>query len=208
MNLKFFTLDAKAEKDLLGHVTNFVPIVVNGCTQTFNVGDTFDYLLKSYDLYDENDNVGFFGAYDPSSGQSSFAHLKNLVDDVVDGKESDFDLRDELNASTVDSSQIANDVKQIAQSFGISSFSATEMSIVEAKCGSTADNLIIKRVFVVKMNNVYCGDGCLNPASSNGCSLLDLSGDVFDDMAWDTAVNSCNSETFFRINFTITEIKD
>lgn len=191
-----------------GYVTNFVPIVVNGCSQIFSIGDTFDYLLKSYDLYDENDNVGFFGAYDPGGGQSSFAHLKNLVKDVMDGNSSEFDLDNDLNVSTVDSSQIANDVKQIAQSFGIAAFSDTPMSIVEAQCGSVADNLIIERVFEITMNGVYCGDGCLNPAATNGCSLLDLSGDVFSDTAWDTAVNACNSETFFRINFRIDNIRE
>lgn len=209
MDLDFFTLNATSVGILdNGYVNNFVPIVVNGCTQTFNLNDTFDYLLKSYDLYDENDNVGFFGAYDPGGGQSSFAHLKNQVKDVMDGDLSEFDLDDDLNVATVDSSQIANDVKQIAQSFGIASFSATPMSIVEAQCGSTAPNLIIERVFEITMNGVYCGDGCLNPSATNGCSLLDLSGDVFSDTAWDTAVNSCNSETFFRINFTINKIRE
>ena len=81
------------------------------------------------------------------------------------------------------------------------------MSIVEAKCGSTADNLIIERVFEINMNGVYCGDGCLNPGINN-CQLTDLTGGIFTDMDWDTAVNSCNSETFFRINFQIEKIRE
>lgn len=208
LELNFFTLNASSDGILdNGYVNNFVPIVVNGCSQDFKVGDDFDYLLKSYDLYDENDNVGFFGAYDPSGGQSSFAHLKNLVKDVMDGDPSEFDLDENLNVATVNSSDIANDVKQIAQAFGIASFSGTPMSIVEAQCGSTSSNLIVERVFEITMDGVYCGDGCINPSATNGCSLVDLSGDVFNDIAWDTAVNSCNSETFFKINFTIDNIR-
>lgn len=209
LDLNFFNLDVQSIGILdNGYVSNFVPIVVNGCSQTFSVGQNYDYLLKSYDLYDDNDNVGFFGAYDPGGGQSSFAHLKNLVKDVVDEKDSEFTLDESLNVATVDSSQIENDVKQIAQSFGISSFNDTPMSIVEAQCGSTADNLIIERVFEITMNGVYCGDGCLNPAATNNCSLTDMTGGVFSDIQWDTAVNSCNSETFFRINFTIDKIRE
>lgn len=206
MNFNFFTLNATSTAKLNnGYVTNFVPIVVNGCTQTFNVGDTFDYLLKSYDLYTDTDNVGFFGAYDPSSGQSSFSHLKNLIDIVMAGGISEFDLDEQLNVATVDSTEIENDVKQIAQSFAIASFEATPMSIVVAECDSTADNLIIEKVLKITMNGVYCGDGCINEALTD-CQLTDLTGGVFTSMDWDTAVSSCNSEEFFRINFTINEI--
>lgn len=211
-NLNLFNLDAQSVGILdNGEVTNFVPIVVNGCSKTFQEGDTFEYLLKAYNLYDQNDNVGFYGAYVPGGGQSSFSHLKNLVDNVMKDTltvENEFDLDDSLNVATVDSSVIDNDVKQIAQSFAISSFSDTPMSIAEAQCGSAADNLVIKRVFEITMNGVYCGDGCLNPAATNNCSLEDLTGGVFDDMAWDTAVSSCNSESFFKIEFTINKIRE
>ncbi|MEA1915536.1 MAG: hypothetical protein U9N30_09515 [Campylobacterota bacterium] len=201
-----FSLKATAIAQLhRGYVDNFVPIAINGCSQTFEVGDTFEYLLKSYDLYDDNDNVGFFGLYPEGGGQSSFAHLKNLVHDVMHDTDSEFTLDDEMNVSTVDSSTIANDVKQIAQSFAISGFSTTPMSIVETGCGSTADDLIITRVFKISMEGVYCGDGCFNPAI-NACELTDLNGGIFTAMDWDTSVSSCNSEDFFKIKFTIDEI--
>lgn len=207
-DLKHFTLQTQSIGIIdNGEVSNFVPIVINGCTRTFKEGDTFDYLLKSYDLYDDEDNVGFFGAYDPSGGQSSFAHLKNLVKDVMDGVDSEFDLDESLNVATVDSSEIKNDVKQIAQAFTIASFSDTPMSIVEAQCGSTADDLLIERVFEISMKGVYCGDGCFNPAV-NDCQLTDVTGGIFTAMDWDTAVNSCNSEDFFKINFEITKIRE
>ncbi len=208
LDLNDFTLNVSSTGILDNGETNvFVPIVVNGCTRTFNEGDEFDYLLKAYDLYDPTDNVGFFGAYDPSSGQSSFAHLKNLVDDVMKEKDSYFDLDEDLNVATVEADEIENDVKQIAQAFAISSFTDTPMSIVEAKCGSTADNLVIERVFEITMQGVYCGDGCLNPGINN-CLLTDTDGSIFTDMDWDTAVNTCNSNQFFRIHFRIDKIRE
>lgn len=206
---KFFNMNLSATANIdNGWVSNFVPIAVNGCTQTFNEGDTYEYLLKSYDLYDPTDNVGFFGVYPEGGGQSSFAHLKNVVNDVMADNitaDTTVDLDFDMSVATVDSSQIANDVKQIAQAFAISTFTSKPMSIVEVGCGSTADNLEETRIFEINMTGVFCGDGCIG--SLTDCSLLDMTGNVFNATAWDTAVSSCNSEEFFKIEFTINKIR-
>jgi len=208
LDLDNFTLEASSTAILdNGETTSFVPIIVNGCTKTFNEGDEFDYLLRSYNMYDDEDNVGFYGVYESSGGQSSFAHLKNVITSFMNGNDSLYDFDENLSVSSVDSGGIANDVKQISQAFAISSFTETKMTIVEAKCGSTADNLTVERVFEVSMQGVYCGDGCDNPGINN-CLLTDPDGDIFTDMDWDTSVSSCNNEDFFRINFRIDKIRE
>lgn len=194
-------------------VDNFVPIAVNGCTQEFEVGEIYDFLLKSHDLYIDTDNVGFFAVYDPSDGQSSFAHFKNLVDDVMKDKESIFNIDDNISVATVDAIDIANDVKQIAQSFGISGFPGKDMSIAVVDCGSMANSLIVKRILPIKMNAVFCGKCCalmgvcLPPPMSMMCVFLDmlydLTGEVFNDIGWATTVNTCNNNELFRINFEV-----
>lgn len=202
----------------LNVVDNFVPIAVNGCTQEFEVGKTYDFLLKSYDLYSDTDNVGFFAVYDPSGGQSSFAHFKNLVDDVMKDKKSIFNIADNISVATVNAIDIKNDVKQIAQSFGISGFPGKDMSIAVVDCGSTADSLIVKRILPIKMNAVFCGKCCafmgvcLPRPMSMMCvffdMLYDLTGDVFNDIGWATSVNTCNHNELFRINFEVLSNKD
>ena len=192
---------------------NFVPIAVNGCSQDFNKGDQFDFLLKAYDLYDPNDNIGFFALYEPSGGQSSFAHFKNLVKDVMKNKTSHFELDDIVSISTVLAADIKNDVKQISQSFGINGFSSTEMSIAVLDCNSTADSPVVKKILPIKMNQVYCADCCafmgmcMPWPMSEMCVFMDmlndLTGDVFSDMIWATTVNSCNKNELFRINFEV-----
>ncbi len=215
-SINFTNISAKANiiaKDL-EIVNNFVPIAVNGCTQELESGTEYDFLLKAYDLYDDGDNVGFFALYDPSGGQSSFAHFKNLVDDVMKDKDSDFDMNtDVVSIATVLSTKIANDVKQISQSFGISGFSGKEMSIAVLDCGSTADAPIVKKLLPIKMNAVFCASCCafMGMCMPFPMSLMcvfidmmnDLTGDIFTDMMWATTVSSCNKNELFRINFEV-----
>ncbi len=212
LGLNSFTLQASSTAILDNGETNtFVPIAVNGCNNSFSEGSTFDYILKAADLYNPSDNVGFFGLRLPGNaggGQSTYSHLKNIIDDVMKGKDSYYDFEQEPQSMpNVLSADIDNDVKQISSSFKISSFTPTPMSIVEVGCGSSSRNMVIERVFEITMNAVYCGNGCNNPLSGN-CSLNNLNGGIFTDMNWSTAGNTCNNNQFFRINFTIDKIRE
>ncbi|MEA3228647.1 MAG: hypothetical protein U9P38_06230 [Campylobacterota bacterium] len=214
--IEFTNISAKAniiERDL-EVVNNFVPIAVNGCTQEFETGDQHDFLLKAHDLYSDQDKVGFFALYDPSGGQSSFAHFKSVVDDVMKDKDSSFDINsDTIAISTVLSEDIANDVKQVSQAFGIDGFPGKDMTIVVLDCGSTADAPIFKQLIPVKMNAVFCADCCafmgvcMPFPMSMMCVFLDMladeTGEVFTDIMWNTTVSSCNNNDLFRINLDI-----
>jgi len=215
-HIDFTNISAKANMitQALESTDDFIPIAVNGCTQTLDAGTNHNFLLKAYDLYDENDNVGFFALYEPSGGQSSFAHFKNIVKDVMRDRVSNFNINnDVISISTVLAINISNDVKQISKAFGISSFSGKDMSIAVLDCGSTADNPIIKELLPIHMNQVYCGSCCsfmgfcMPFPMSMMCKffdmLQDVTGDVFSDIIWATTVNSCNHNKLFRINFDI-----
>ncbi|MEA3553639.1 MAG: hypothetical protein U9R39_04435 [Campylobacterota bacterium] len=197
----------------LEQVGNFVPLAVNGCENEYNDGDEFDFLLKAYDLYQDDDYVGFFGLYDPSGGQSSFAHLKNLVDDVIKDKTSDFDVtKDVVSIVSVLSEDINNDVKQISQSFGIDGFEKKDMTIVVLDCESTADEPVVQKLLPITMNSVACAQCCKDPfmgfcMPSIICTFVDklndLTGDVFSDMIWASDSNTCNKNELFTINFEV-----
>lgn len=202
LDFNFFNLSVSATGTVdNGETGIFVPIVVNGCTRDFDEGDSFEYILKAQDLYDDEDNVGFYGAYNPSGGQSSFSHLKNEIGDLMSGTTNIYNFDDQLNVATVDSPDINNDVKQIAQKFDISSFSSTPMTIAVASCGSTASNLIIEQILDITLDTVACGTGCTG--NNSDCQLTNLDGAVFNAISWGTSVNSCNNEDFFKISFTV-----
>ncbi len=192
---------------------NFVPIAVNDCTQTFPEGSTFEYILKANDIYSDTDNVGFFALELPGGGQSSFSHFKNLLDLVIDDKDSDFDVTDsDLVISPVNAIDINNDVKQVSQSFDIADFTGKEMSIALLECGSTAANPIISKLLRVDMQNVRCAvcyedplnpGNCLSPDGDHFLQLSNTDGSVFDDIIWSNTVNSCNNEELFKIEFQV-----
>lgn len=207
LDLNFFNLSVSSTGIVdNGDTGTFVPIIVNGCTREFENDDTLEYILKAQDLYDDDDNVGFYGAYDPSGGQSSFSHLKNEIGDLMNGIINTYNFDSQLNVSTVDSSNIQNDVKQIAQKFDISSFSPTPMTIAVAECGSTAANLLIDEVLEITLDGVYCGTGCTG--NSSDCQLTNLNGAIFNAMSWGTSVNACNSADFFKIEFTVNHVRE
>lgn len=211
----FKSVESKAQmiESSLTQVDNFVPIAVNGCENELNEGEKFDFLLKAYDLYSDNDYVGFFGLYDPSGGQSSFAHLKNIVDDVMKDKISDFDVsKDVISIVTVLSPDINNDVKQISQSFGIDGFEKKDMTIVVLDCESTSDKPIVQKLLPISMNTVACAECCKDPymgfcMPSIICTFMDklndLTGDVFSDMIWAEDSSTCNKNELFSINFEV-----
>ena len=211
----FKTVESQAQmiETSLTQVDNFVPLAVNGCEEEFKDGDEFDFLLKAYDLYTGDDYVGFFGLYDPNGGQSSFAHLKNLVDDVMKDKISDFDVKEDIiSIVTVLSPEISNDVKQISQSFDIDGFEKKDMTIVVLDCDSTADEPVVQKLLPITMNMVACAQCCKDPfmgfcMPSIVCTVMDklndLTGDVFSDMIWASDSNTCNKNELFSINFEV-----
>ncbi len=192
---------------LSGPVTeasDFLPIAVNGCTRDFPVGEDFSYILKAYDLYEDYDNVGFFGLYEPSGGQSSFAHLKNMLSNILNDEDSNYNIdTDIVSVVTVESDAIANDVKQLSSEsvFDVSDFDGKAMTIAVLDCNSTAANPIVKELLPVYVSDVSCA---LSGESDD--MLYDLTGSVLTDITWASTIPACNNTKFFKLDFTVESV--
>ena len=184
--------------------SDFLPIAVNGCTQDFPVGEDFSYILKAYDLYEDYDNVGFFGLYEPSGGQSSFAHLKNMLSNILNDEDSNYNIdTDIVSVVTVESDAISNDVKQLSSEsvFDIADFDGKSMTIAVLDCNSTAANPIVKELLPVYVSDVSCA---LSGESDD--MLNDLTGSVITDITWASTIPACNNTKFFKLDFTVESI--
>ncbi len=215
----FDLIESKANilSEVIEDVNDFAPIAVNGCNQTYNVGDDFDFLLKTNDMYDDTDNIGFFSVYKdvPGGGESSFAHFKTIIDNLMkDKEESNFNINDDVVLTSVTSDSIENDVKMLSQAFSTSKFpvEGKTMSIAILDCGSEPNNLNIKKILPIKMNAVYCNEHCCTFSMFGMCipficNFMDMmnsmTDDVFDTISWGTSVNTCNSSDLYRINFEV-----
>ena len=151
---------------------NFLPIAVNGCTQEFNSGDPFSFILKAHDVYSADDNIGWFALSLPSGGQSSFAHFKNVINHMmVPGNTNAFRVgedqkfymgedNEEVTVATVESSSIENDVQQVASSFDVKKYEPNEFTIAVLDCGSTADEPILQKLIKIDLNELACAQCC------------------------------------------------
>ena len=207
---------------------DFVPIAVNGCSQELIPGQEYDFLYKTFDLFDVNDNIAFYGLSDSHNlnSQASFAHFKNAVASVINGEMNPMNIHHTMETiATTTSDKIKNDVKQISQSFNIANFSGQNMTIALLDCSSTASDPVIKELIPIHMNAVYCAKACCSISMFDGtfsfggcswfttfmCTILDMmtniTKDVFDTSNfWTTGTtNGCNQSNFFRINF---EVRD
>ena len=186
----------------LDTVPDNLPIAVNGCTQDYPVGTEFDFMLSAHDIYTDIDNDSFFALSEPGGGQSSFAHFKNTISDILDDKESNFDLNTTTTISNVLWDDVDNDVKQVSQSFDITTLEDTHMSIIVLDCNSTATDLKIQKILPIKLTDVYCAPNVadLESAILNGDDLF-----AEPNPFWFKTVPSCNSTSYFRIHFEVTD---
>lgn len=210
-----FTLNAeskanivdKSTLDIVDEASDFVPFAINECGQTsINPGDEFSFIYKTYDLYDANEGLGFYGldSVNPNrldGSQSNFAHFKNEVT--------------EFNRTTTpqylvdsDQSSIENDAQQLASELEVHKFNSNnvpwEISIALLDCSSTKDNIIINNLIPVSMTKIYCGDKA-TPEPNITSAFADVSGDVFTDITWVEWVDSkdCSQSGLFRMDITI-----
>ncbi|MEA3289162.1 MAG: hypothetical protein U9Q04_03175 [Campylobacterota bacterium] len=208
---KSFTFKHIEAKRQLHHpyeVNDFFPLVVNGCGEDYNITEPavdHEHILRPYDEYLDTDLVGIYGVYDPSGGDSSFAHLKTVMDSVLSGDINEFDINDSvLKVATSNIgpaiNSFDNNVKMIGgQVFGIGDFTGANMSIIVADCGSTADNIIMKKVISVHVSDIYC-----NKTVASDDSLL-LDDTILSDVGWIDLKNACNSTSYFKIKFQVKE---
>ena len=185
----------------LGYVDDFLPVAVNGCTQDYPIGTEFDFILNAFDNYTDIENISFFALSEPGGGQSSFAHFKNMITEILDDKESTFDLNTTTTISNVLWDDIDNDVKQVSQSFDITTLEDTYMSIIVLDCNSTATDLKIQKILPIKLTDVYCAPDVV----SLEAALLDPTIDEYSTTFWLKTVPSCNSTSYFRIHFEVTD---
>ncbi|MEA3497585.1 MAG: hypothetical protein U9R16_00865 [Campylobacterota bacterium] len=209
-----FELDVVAREMLLydpNHLYDFLPIAINGCTKDYYadgiVGQEFDFILSAHDKYTDDNNTRFYALSEPGGGQSSYAHFKNMIADILDNKTSEFDLNSAITTiSNVDYDDMDNDVKQVSQSFDITDLTDTEMSIVVLDCNSTAIELDFQGSLPILLTDVYCApdEVLLETALSNGVDVFGAD----DYLYWAKTTPSCNSTSYFRIHFEVLEATD
>ena len=193
------------ELPIIDQVSDFMPFAINECGKEGGIspGESFSFIYKSYDIYDANESMGFYGltSSDPtprSGDQSDFAHFKNEV------------LNFNRLASQeylVDTSQesIENDAQQLASALAIHQYNEPmDISIAVLDCNSTKDNIIISNLVPVSMSNIYCGDKTTTTYNINE-AFNDQTGDVFSDINWVEWVESkdCSQSGLFRIDIDI-----
>ena len=227
-HINFINISAKVNilNQSIEDAEDFVPIAVNGCTQELQSGQDYDFLYKTFDLFDVNDNMAFYGLSDSHNlkSQASFAHFKNAVGSVVKNHGTNMMNVHHIMETivTTESDKIENDIKQISQQFDIKNFAGQNMTIALLECNSTASDPVIKELVPIHMNAVYCAKACckisfMGAFSFGGCSwfmsfmctifnmMTNITADVFDTSNfWTTGQTaSCNQANFFRINFEI-----
>ncbi len=215
----FAIVEAKANIISPTTADDFLPIAINGCSQEFSAGDEFDFILKAFDTYETSDNAGFYALSLPGGGQSSFAEFKNNIANLVGGGVNYFNMLDEefyidnevVTVATVESADINNDVKQISQSFNMTTFVPQVMSIAVLDCDSTASSPSLKELLQVKVTSVGCAS-CCGPFSMFGfcifpCVIMDMlnimTNNALDDITWANQNNSCNSNGLFGIHLEV-----
>ncbi len=225
--------DVSAKANILNQpleeADDFVPIAVNGCEDPdkFVAGESFDFLYKTYDAFNANDGIAFYALSESGEGQSPFTDVKNLIDDFIKDK---YILNHSMNInidsiSSVMSDGIENDVSMFASSFNFSKFVGRDMTIAVLDCESDKDNLAIKKLIPIQLNNLYCAEYCCSinvlntfsfmclnklPFGSMMCSMLEMFGqitqDIFEQESFWTVggeKNQCGTSNLFRINFEV-----
>ena len=185
----------------------FLPIAINGCDKDddefFKVGNSFDYILDAHDRYTDDNFATFYALSEPGGGQSSFAHFKNMITDILDDKKSEFDIETDITTiSNVDWEDVDNDVKQVSQSFDITTLTPTNMAVLVLDCNSTATDLKVKGLLPILLTDVYCAPNVVDveAAMANGDDLF-----IEPSTLWFKTVPSCNSTSYFRLHFEVTD---
>lgn len=183
--------------------SDFLPIAVNGCDQNYTTPLEYDFLLSTHDEYEDYIYDSFYALSEPGGGQSSFAHFKNVINDILSGKDSFFDKDTEVTTiSDVYWDDVDNDVKQVSQSFDITNFTKTPMSILVLDCGSTPTDLKVKGYLPIMMTDVWCApdEAAIKIALDDNVSVFTEAYDLY----WLKSVPSCNTTKYFRIHFEVT----
>ena len=185
-----------------------LPIIVNGCDQDYNVGDEFDFLLGAFNIYSDMDNDNFYALGEPGEppppAQQEFSHFKNMLSKILNNDASIFsiDNNDTISIADVEWNDINNDVKMTSQTFDITDFEPTQMSIIVADCNSTNEDIIVQKNIPIKITEVLCGDDPIQIQSDINDGV-----DIFapTQVYWKKSTPSCNSTPYFRIHFEVLE---
>jgi hypothetical protein len=171
----FTNVSSTARFDV-GEADNFVPLAINTCGKGdtyFEPGQTFEYLLKAHDVYEDDDFIGLYGLYYyAEAGQSPFAKVKNIIASVLNsGGENSFSVDDDmtddsgnkLSVANVPVTSIENDVSQIISAFDAAGggnmlgFPETQLSMALLDCGSTSTDLNLEKLITIKAKSMECG---------------------------------------------------
>ncbi len=217
----FDIIEAKANIVTPTTASDFLPIAVNGCSQDLTVGSEFEFLLKAFDTYTTDDNAGFYALSLPGGGQSSFTEFKNNIANLVGGGNNNFNMDDDdfyidgdvVTVATVESADINNDVKQISQSFNMTTFVPQVMSIAVLDCDSSAENPSLDKLLQVKVTSVGCASTCciVMPFVGTVCGMPCIINDMLSlttnndlsNITWASGHSSCNSNGLFGIHLEI-----
>ena len=132
---------------------DFVPIAVNGCGKTYNIGTTYTKLYKTNDTYDVNDSIAFYSLiFDFTNPMKNFM---DMMQDMAQNhrnrlkKENNFIFHNEFQFKFAPflNTQITNIIPSMANSFRVLENKNVNIAVLD--CGSTKDNLIIKEILPI-----------------------------------------------------------
>lgn len=191
------------ELPIIDEVSDFMPFAINECGQeTILPEQSYSFIYKSYDIYENNESTGFYGLRDSepdrSKAQNDFADFKNELFDF-----NRITTKQYLVNSLL--SSINNDSQQMASALKISDYEEPlDITIALIDCNSTKDNIIISNLIPVSMTNIYCGD---KKTSEENIEKVfnDQTGELFDNINWVEWVESkdCSASGLFRIDIDI-----
>lgn len=224
----FQTISAKVNIQQVpwDHTDNFGAMLINGCNKDYEIGDTFTLLLNAYDMYADTDLNSFYALAPPGGGQSSFTTYKNMISKFQDEQGVYFEVDDNgdfiiegenMTVSTVSSTSIENDIKQLSQAFDIKNFSSQKRTIALVDCGSTAENPLMKEILTATIDNIACSSNCCVVDEVSGettcapqCEDMNYGDKTFDYDAMDfqSTSQACNNTTIMGITIKIEEPDD
>lgn len=137
-------------------VDDFIPLAINGCSQTIEPDVELDVYYGAYDVFNVNDNEALYALGEEGGGQSSFAQFKNTFHQGYDIETNPMQV-----VSTYEE-DADNDAKQLADAIrqninDMDSLVGTDINIALLGCGSTAAHIITENIILVNVMTANCG---------------------------------------------------
>jgi hypothetical protein len=161
-NFIFQNIESKAniivieDFPITSEVDDFIPLAINGCSQTIEPPLELSVFYRAYDVFNVNDNDALYALGQEGGGQSSFAQFKNTFHQGYDKE------NDPMQVVSTYEADADNDTKQLADAIrqninDMDSLVGKNINIALLECASTAAHIVTQNIIPVNVVSSNCG---------------------------------------------------